>query len=71
MGYTTQFPSQLDAIESDTDVVVITPEYFIFEVGSSSWTSASICLILAKQVAGLSLLIEILYVHIKDCQLCM
>jgi hypothetical protein len=36
MGYTTQFPSQPDAIESDTDVVVITPEYFIFEVGSSS-----------------------------------
>lgn len=24
-GYTTQFPSQEDAIESDTDAIVITP----------------------------------------------
>lgn len=26
-GYTTQFPNNDDAIESDTDAIVITPEY--------------------------------------------
>jgi len=71
MGYTTQFPSQPDAIESDTDAVVITPEYYSLEVGSSSWISVSICPILAKQVAELLLLIEISYVPTNDCLLYM
>lgn len=26
-GYTTQFPTNDDAVESDTDAIVITPEY--------------------------------------------
>jgi hypothetical protein len=71
MGYTTQFPSQSDAIESDTDAVVITPEYLTWEVGSNSWISVSICLISAKQVVELHLLIEIWYVPTNDCLLCM